>query len=78
MDYEVKKKIFTSFFTTKGSGQTGLRLLVTKKIVSQHRGQISVETAEGGGSEFTLEFPRWRLPRPGREGNQDQKEKRHG
>ncbi|MFH2205001.1 MAG: ATP-binding protein [Elusimicrobiota bacterium] len=64
MDYEVKKKIFTNFFTTKGSGQgTGLGLLVTRKIVSQHGGEITVETADGGGSVFTLEFPRKRLPK---------------
>lgn len=64
MDYDVKKKIFTSFFTTKGSGQgTGLGLLVTRKIVSQHGGGISVTSSPGGGSEFILSFPRARLPR---------------
>jgi signal transduction histidine kinase len=33
MDYEVKNKIFTTFFTTKGAGGTGLGLLTTRKIV---------------------------------------------
>jgi PAS domain S-box-containing protein len=64
MDYDVKKKIFTSFFTTKGSGQgTGLGLLVTRKIVSQHGGEIRVRSSQAGGSEFRLKFPRERLPR---------------
>jgi signal transduction histidine kinase len=64
MDYDVKKKIFTSFFTTKGSGQgTGLGLLVTRKIVSQHGGEIRVRSSRAGGSEFRLKFPRGRLPR---------------
>ncbi|MFH1723745.1 MAG: PAS domain-containing protein [Elusimicrobiota bacterium] len=64
MDYDVKKKIFTNFFTTKGSGQgTGLGLLVTRKIVAQHGGRISVRTSAGEGSEFALELPRDRLPR---------------
>jgi signal transduction histidine kinase len=65
MDYEVKKKIFTSFFTTKGSGQgTGLGLLTTRKIVHEHGGKVFFESTLGKGSVFRLEFPRNRLPRP--------------
>lgn len=64
MDYEVKKKIFTSFFTTKGSGQgTGLGLLTTRKIVHEHGGKVFFESTLGKGSVFRLEFPRNRLPR---------------
>lgn len=63
MDYEVKKKIFTSFFTTKGTGHgTGLGLLFTRKIVNQHGGDIAVESSPDKGSVFTLVFPRSRLP----------------
>ena len=65
MDYEVKKKIFTSFFTTKGSGQgTGLGLLTTRKIVHEHGGKIFFDSKQGKGSVFRLEFPRSRLPQP--------------
>lgn len=65
MDYEVKKKVFTSFFTTKGSGQgTGLGLLTTRKIVHEHGGKVSFESTLGKGSVFRLEFPRNRLPLP--------------
>jgi PAS domain S-box-containing protein len=65
MDYEVKKKIFTSFFTTKGSGQgTGLGLLTTRKIVQEHGGKILFQSSPGKGSVFRLEFPRGRLPIP--------------
>lgn len=65
MDYEVKKKIFTSFFTTKGSGQgTGLGLLTTRKIVQEHGGKIFFQSSPGKGSVFRLEFPRGRLPIP--------------
>ena len=72
MDYEVKKKIFTSFFTTKGSGQgTGLGLLTTKKIVHEHGGKVFFESKLGKGSLFRLEFPRNRLPLP-----QEEKENR--
>jgi signal transduction histidine kinase len=65
MDYEVKKKIFTSFFSTKGSDKgTGLGLLTTRKIVQEHGGKVSFESTEGIGSSFRLEFPRDRLPQP--------------
>ena len=63
MDCEVKKKVFTTFFSTKDSTQgTGLGLLVTRKITQQHGGKVKVESTEGEGSVFRLEFPRSRLP----------------
>ncbi len=66
MDYEVKKKVFTNFFSTKQSGKgTGLGLLTTRKIVHEHGGRVSFDSAVGVGSTFRLEFPRDRLPTPG-------------
>jgi len=63
MSYDVKKKIFTNFFTTKGSGQgTGLGLLTTRKVVQEHGGKISFKSTLEKGSTFTLAFPRSRLP----------------
>ncbi len=63
MDYEVKQKVFTNFFSTKASGKgTGLGLLTTRKIVQEHGGRVSVESRPGEGSTFRLEFPRRRLP----------------
>lgn len=64
MDYEIKQKVFTNFFTTKGSGGTGLGLLLTRKIVQEHGGKIAVESTPGEGSLFRLVFPRERLPQP--------------
>ncbi len=64
MDYEIKQKVFTSFFTTKGKGGSGLGLLLTRKIVQQHGGSIELETAAGTGTTFRIRFPRARLPRP--------------
>lgn len=63
IDYDIKKKIFTNFFSTKGSDKgTGLGLLTTRKIVQEHGGRVSFESTEGMGSVFRLEFPRDRLP----------------
>ena len=64
MDYEIRKKIFSNFFSTKVTGKgTGLGLLTTRKIVQEHGGTVSFDSTEGAGSVFRLEFPRDRLPR---------------
>lgn len=66
MEYDVKQKVFTNFFSTKGSGQgTGLGLLTTRKIVQEHGGSVDFESEPGEGSTFRLIFPRDRLPKAG-------------
>jgi len=62
MDYQVKQKVFTTFFTTKGLGGTGLGLLTTKKIVQEHGGHVEMESDKGKGSTFRIVLPRSRLP----------------
>ena len=63
MDYDIQKKVFTNFFSTKGSEKgTGLGLLTTRKIVQEHGGKVSFESTEGVGSVFRLIFPRDRFP----------------
>ncbi len=57
MDKDTLQKLFSSFFSTKASGGTGLGLCVTKKIVEEHSGQIRVESSPGLGSTFTLIIP---------------------
>ncbi|MDP8228413.1 MAG: ATP-binding protein, partial [Candidatus Electryoneaceae bacterium] len=61
MDQEVKQKVFTTFFTTKGGKGTGLGLLTTRKIVQEHGGRIEFETIKGVGSTFRIRLPRARL-----------------
>ena len=62
MDYEVKRKVFTSFFTTKGLGGTGLGLLMSKKSVQEHGGSIDLESEPGKGTTFRICLPRNQLP----------------
>ena len=49
--------IFDDFVTTKRRG-LGLGLAISKKIVEQLGGQISVASEVGKGTTFILEFPR--------------------
>jgi signal transduction histidine kinase len=50
-------KIFQPFFTTKPTGQgTGLGLSLAYDIIKAHGGKIKVQTREGEGSEFIIQF----------------------
>ncbi|MDR2922927.1 MAG: PAS domain-containing protein [Treponema sp.] len=50
------KKIFEPYFTTKGSG-TGLGLTLVYKIIREHRGEMSVDSREGEGTDFEIILP---------------------
>jgi two-component system NtrC family sensor kinase len=54
---DAQAKMFTLFYTTKGSGGTGIGLSVTKKIIEQHGGRIGFTSTEGGGTTFRVELP---------------------
>jgi signal transduction histidine kinase len=54
---EDKEKLFQMFFSTKGSRGTGLGLPVTHKIITEHNGEIAVESKIGEGTTFTVTLP---------------------
>jgi two-component system NtrC family sensor kinase len=55
---DVLPRIFDPFFTTKeDQNRTGLGLAVAHSIVEQHAGDISVRSAPGEGTEFTVRLP---------------------
>ncbi|MGO9481556.1 MAG: sensor histidine kinase, partial [Candidatus Kryptoniota bacterium] len=55
--------IFNPFFTTKEVGKgTGLGLAITQRIVQDHKGTISVDSAVDEGTVFKLMFPVYNNP----------------
>ncbi|WP_166965567.1 ATP-binding protein [Yeosuana marina] len=55
---KVLDKIFQPFFTTKPTGQgTGLGLSLSYDIIKAHGGEITLNTKENEGTEFTIVLP---------------------
>lgn len=53
---EIIHKIFSPYFTTKGSG-SGLGLAMTKNIIEFWKGKIWFETVQGEGTIFYIRLP---------------------
>lgn len=53
---EVRGHVFEPFVTTKKTG-TGLGLAISKRIITAHRGNITVESYPGGGTVFAVYLP---------------------
>ena len=58
MDQETREKIFTLFFTSKGSQGTGLGLFIANRVICQHGGTIEVDSEQGKGTCFKILLPR--------------------
>ena len=56
MSPENLSRVFEPYFTTKASG-TGLGLLIVRRIVREHGGELSIESNEGKGLTLTIRLP---------------------
>ncbi len=56
MNAEVRRNIFTPYFTTKKKG-TGLGLAIVERIVTDHGGKISVDSEVNLSTTFTITWP---------------------
>jgi two-component system, sporulation sensor kinase E len=50
-------RLFQPYHTTKPGG-TGLGLMIVRRIMREHGGQVGLESKEGVGTVVTLQFPR--------------------
>jgi signal transduction histidine kinase len=57
MTEEIRRNIFTPFFSTKKTLGTGLGLALTARIINVHGGDVSVESAPERGATFRIHLP---------------------
>ena len=57
MDDDIRAKLFNEFFSTKGTRGMGLGLMLTKKIVDAHRGEIFALSQQGKGALLIIRLP---------------------
>jgi signal transduction histidine kinase len=56
MSAENLGRVFEPYFTTKPSG-TGLGLLIVRRIVREHGGELSIESSQGKGLTLAIRLP---------------------
>lgn len=56
MSAETIGHVFEPYYTTKESG-TGLGLLIVRRIVREHGGELAIESTEGKGLTLTIRLP---------------------
>ena len=54
---EWSTKVFDNFFSTKGDKGTGLGLLVARKVVQEHHGEITFTSEPNEGTTFRVALP---------------------
>jgi PAS domain S-box-containing protein len=60
MDRETREKVFTLFFSSKGTEGTGLGLFIANNIAHAHGGTIAVGSETDKGTTFLVKIPRRR------------------
>ncbi len=58
MDEATREKVFNNFFSTKGSRGTGLGLMITRKLITEHGGEIELASEKGKGTAFFIRLPK--------------------
>jgi signal transduction histidine kinase len=56
MDEKIRRYAFEPLFSTKGEVGVGVSLAIVRSLVFKHLGEISCESAKGGGSTFTFTY----------------------
>jgi len=56
MSAETLSHVFEPYYTTKAAG-SGLGLLIVRRIVREHGGELAIESAEGKGLTLTIRLP---------------------
>jgi two-component system, sporulation sensor kinase E len=56
MSAENLSRVYQPYFTTKPSG-SGLGLLIVRRIVREHGGELSIESSQGRGFTLTIRLP---------------------
>ncbi len=56
MSAESLSRVFEPYYTTKTSG-SGLGLLIVRRIVREHGGELAIESSEGKGLTLTIRLP---------------------
>ena len=56
MSAQSLSRVFEPYFTTKDSG-SGLGLLIVRRIVREHGGEMGIESSEGKGLTLTIRLP---------------------
>lgn len=65
MTPQVLERVWDPFFSTKKGSGTGLGLSVVQAVVERHGGTVTVESAPGRGSTFSVRLPVGHAPRQG-------------
>jgi signal transduction histidine kinase len=55
---DLQARIFEPFVTTKGPAGNGMGLAMSRMLIARQGGRITVESAPGAGSSFTIWLPR--------------------
>lgn len=54
---DIEKITASKYFSTKGVKGTGLGLFITRKIITEHNGQLDIKSDQGAGSVFLITLP---------------------